>query len=165
MRTKLQKFYVFSYFPKYSILVAVVSWLVHKLQLWSLYKVIKGYPNVCFKYRTDQDEYMVVELLTEYIRLCFLKIDNLQIFANYNQHYSDNILSWKGFSTWFAWILLMGYIFERKYTNISWSFKEICPVAPLHGKFCSLREAKMLWNMNVNHIYGTDIFYASVGLG
>ena len=41
VHTKLPKLGVFSYFPKYSILVAVISQLVKKLQQWSLYEVIE----------------------------------------------------------------------------------------------------------------------------
>ena len=60
---------------------------------------------------------------------------------------------WKRFlDIIFAYILVMGYIFERKYIKISISFKEKWTEAPLRRQFCSLREAKMMWNMNVTHI-------------
>ena len=39
--TKHPKLGVFSYFPKYSILVAIISQLVEKLQQWSLYEVVE----------------------------------------------------------------------------------------------------------------------------
>ena len=41
VRTLRPKLGVFCYFPKYSILVAVISQLVKKLQQWSLYEVIE----------------------------------------------------------------------------------------------------------------------------
>ena len=59
----------------------------------------------------------------------------------------------------FAKILLMNHIFEGKYIKVSISLKGKCAEALLCRPFCSLREAKMLWNMNVTHIYIHNLHY------